>query len=166
MQDSKHNSHNTKLPAPPTSPWTPPPSSLLFTTNLLPLWPENWGHSPRSDWSQGCCCCFPIPLLDTPSTAGCQQGQEQDHGLEDSGDIQPRPRLQPRPFRHLHHHHGSSQRCRENKKSERAGQSLVWYSAHCSWALPALGPISFSQDCFIQKLTMHQWKPLLIFNIF
>ncbi|TNN50823.1 hypothetical protein EYF80_038970 [Liparis tanakae] len=29
-------------------------------------------------------------------------------------------------------------------------------SAHCGGALPALGPISFSQDCFIQKLTMHQ----------
>lgn len=37
----------------------------------------------------------------------------------------------------------------------------------CSWApAAALGTISFSQDCFIQKLTMHQSRPLLTFNIF
>lgn len=34
------------------------------------------------------------------------------------------------------------------------------------WALPARRAITFSQDCFIQKPTMPQWKPLLIFNIF
>lgn len=58
--------------------------------------------------------------------------------------------------------------CRFEPRREREGHascSLPFRSA-LSQALPALGTIAFSQDCFIQKLTMPQWKPLLIFNIF
>lgn len=80
-RDSKHNTpQNTiSLNARPLSP-------------LLSLPPSSHSGQKIEDTHQAltapnAAVAPPVPLLDTPSTAGCQQAQAQDQGLEDSSDI-------------------------------------------------------------------------------
>lgn len=152
----EHNSKNRKLPA---SPCMLPPSSPLSL-----LLPSSHSGQKIEDTHQAL---TGPKASDTPSAAGWQQAQEANHEV---APVNGWKWWHPQPTASDIHPAGPApwqlqvQRRNLTRARELGGH---WCgSAHCSWALPALGPISFSQDCFIQKLTMHQWKPLLIFNIF